>query len=270
VTVPAALVLSLFPGVDLLGRAFGQAGFCVVTGPELLFGSRVEDFRGLAGRFDGIIAGPPCQDFSSARRNEPTGDGVRLLREFLRVVAECRPTWWLAENVPAVPDLRLDGYQVQRFDLWDVECGGIQARCRHIQFGHRSGWILRPKRRQLSHTGMVRFAVTGRSAILASQYGERSFREHCRRQGLEGSFRAPGLRPRPLWWAIGNGVPMTMGRTLAEAVLSAGPRDPARDCLCGCGRSISGRRINARHATPACRKRMERLRRGARYVVTYP
>ena len=110
------------------------------------FGRLIEDFHGVAGRFDLVIGGPPCQDFSCARRRAPTGDGVRLIREFLRVVSECEPLAFLMENVPRVPDVRLAGYQVQRFDLWDAECGGRQLRCRHLQFGHKLGWIVRPAR----------------------------------------------------------------------------------------------------------------------------
>lgn len=34
---PAPL-LSIFPGADLLGKAFTKAGFCVVTGPDKLLG----------------------------------------------------------------------------------------------------------------------------------------------------------------------------------------------------------------------------------------
>ena len=150
VTIPAAasqLVLSLFSGIDLLGRAFREAGFSVVSGPDLITGGRIEDFRGLAGRFDGIIAGPPCQDFSCARRGvRPSGYGLHCLRELLRVIDECRPIWWLVENVPAVPDLAIDGYAVQRLDVTDAEFSGRQLRRRHIQFGHRLGWIIRPER----------------------------------------------------------------------------------------------------------------------------
>lgn len=35
------LVLSLFPGADLLGMAFEQEGFCVVQGPDVIFGRDV-------------------------------------------------------------------------------------------------------------------------------------------------------------------------------------------------------------------------------------
>lgn len=49
------LVLSLFPGADLLGRAFEACGFCVVRGPDIVWGSDVRDFRAPAGRFSGVI-----------------------------------------------------------------------------------------------------------------------------------------------------------------------------------------------------------------------
>lgn len=38
------LVLSLFPGLDLLGTAFTAAGFSVVRGPDPLYNSRIENF----------------------------------------------------------------------------------------------------------------------------------------------------------------------------------------------------------------------------------
>lgn len=33
-----ALVLSIFPGIGLLDRAFEEEGFCIVRGPDLLWG----------------------------------------------------------------------------------------------------------------------------------------------------------------------------------------------------------------------------------------
>lgn len=61
------LVLSLFPGIGLLDMAFEEAGFCVVRGPDLLWGGDIRRFHPPAGRFDGVIGGPPCQAFSRLR-----------------------------------------------------------------------------------------------------------------------------------------------------------------------------------------------------------
>ena len=40
------LVLSIFPGIDLLGRAFENEGFCVVRGPDLLWGGDIKNYVG--------------------------------------------------------------------------------------------------------------------------------------------------------------------------------------------------------------------------------
>lgn len=58
------LVLSLFPGIGLLDMAFEEAGFCVVRGPDVLWGGDVKRFHPPAGRFDGVVGGPPCPYWS--------------------------------------------------------------------------------------------------------------------------------------------------------------------------------------------------------------
>jgi DNA (cytosine-5)-methyltransferase 1 len=268
VTAPAAasqLVLSLFPGIGLLDMAFRGAGMIVVSGPDLITGGRIEDFHGIAGRFDGIIAGPPCQDFSCARRAAPpSGNGIHCLGELLRVIVECMPTWFLVENVPGIPDLIVAGYAVQRLDVTDAEFGGRQLRRRHIQFGHRAGWIIRPERLQLSHGRRVGPAAMASDGSRVT----RSFAEHCRLQGLDRPVTLPGWSRAARFAAVGNGVALAVGRALAAAVLAAGPRDAAGgDCVCGCGRRVTPPAIQA---TAACRKRMERRRKGLRSVVTPP
>lgn len=87
------LVLSLFPGIGLLDRAFEEAGFCVVRGPDILWGGDIRNFHPPENHFWGIIGGPPCQDFSSLRRALPTGYGLEMLGEFARCVTEANPEW---------------------------------------------------------------------------------------------------------------------------------------------------------------------------------
>lgn len=101
----APLVLSLFPGIGLLDRAFEEEGFCVVRGPDLLWGGDVRRFHPPAGRFDGVIGGPPCQGFSpigAVNRARWGKDSVMpdLIPEFRRVVLEAAPKWWVMENSP--------------------------------------------------------------------------------------------------------------------------------------------------------------------------
>lgn len=140
------ITLSLFPGIDLLGRGFEAEGYTVVRGPDLLYGGDIRAFHVPAGRFDGVIGGPPCPDFSRKRRSPPTGYGLEMLGEFARVIVEAEPDWWLMENVPSVPNVEIDGYSVQRFDLNARECGLRQSRLRHFQFGSRRGLVVVPER----------------------------------------------------------------------------------------------------------------------------
>src|SRR6266852_4876882 len=63
----SGFVLSLFPGIGLLDMAFEEEGFCVVRGPDLLWGGDIRRFHPPAGKFDGVIGGPPCQMFSRMR-----------------------------------------------------------------------------------------------------------------------------------------------------------------------------------------------------------
>src|SRR5437660_11815578 len=84
------LVLSLFPGIGLLDMAFELEGFCVVRGPDLLWGGDIRRFHPPAGKFDGVIGGPPCQPFTrlrhliAAKGQQPRHPN--LIPEFERVV----------------------------------------------------------------------------------------------------------------------------------------------------------------------------------------
>ena len=247
------LVLSLFPGAGLLDRGFEQAGFCVVRGPDVIFGQRIEDFHGLPNHFCGVIGGPPCQDFSRARRRPPTGHGKRMLVEFGRVVTEAAPDWWLMENVPGVPDVRIAGYEVQRFNCFAWEFGCRQSRNRSFQFGSVDGIPMIVLRRIESHCGRLKEAVLARDH-------KRTFADRCELQGLPRDFDLPGLSRTAKIRAIGNGVPLAMARGIAEAVLNRRITS-LRLCLCGCGRILDGCR-RQKTATAACRKRLERSRKG--------
>jgi DNA (cytosine-5)-methyltransferase 1 len=243
------LVLSLFPGIGLLDRAFEAVGFCVVRGPDKLWGGDVRLFVPPAGRFDGVIGGPPCQDFSAARRTPPTGDGLLMLAEFVRVTELAAPTWWLAENVARVPPIAVRGFRrTQRLDC-DAAWFGVGRRLRHFQFACRSGATLQIPR------GTVPRDAPG--CVLAND--PRPLAELIRLQGLPAAFTLPPFTQAAAKEAIGNGVPLPLGIAIAAAVRDATwQRDAAGGtCLCGCGR-VTGRR--QRYYDASCRKRAQRQR----------
>ena len=56
----------------------------------------------------GVIANPPCTDFSTARSNGMARDvnaGMVLVNECLRIINQANPLWWVIEN-PATGALR--------------------------------------------------------------------------------------------------------------------------------------------------------------------
>lgn len=135
------LVLELFPGAGLFGRAFAQLGATVVRGPDILWGGDVREFKGIANRFDGAIGGPPCQVFSRAAI---TGTkAINLIPEFVRVIDEISPRWAVMENVreavAAAPNWE---YTFLR----DWDCGGLTFRTRGMWFYGMSAANKPPRR----------------------------------------------------------------------------------------------------------------------------
>lgn len=256
------LILSLFPGIDLLGRGFEAEGFCVVRGPDLITGGDIRSFHPPAARFDGVIGGTPCQDFSKARRTPPTGEGLAMLAEFARVVTEAQPTWFLMENVPTVPTLTVPGYAIQRLDLNARDCGLRQNRLRHFQYGDQRGWVIIVER-----THRVTDAQPCVTASEGRRQDRRTWADFCELQGLPRDFDIPGWSRIAKYAAVGNGVPIQMARAVAHAVAQSRAPVGFRLCRCGCGRPAPGKRDTA---TDACRKRMQRQRDSAGHTEQEP
>lgn len=248
------LVLSLFPGIDLLGRAFESRGFCVVRGPDIITGGDIRQFDAPPGRFDGIIGGPPCQDFSKLNR-QPTDYSHRMLDEFIRVVSQSHADWFLFENVATAPAFDIPAYHQQRFAL-DLAWFTDFSRLRHFVFGSRDGRLLNPM------TG-TRGEIAG-TAVIGND--ARSFRACCEIQGLPPDFDLPFFTLAAKKQAVANGVPLQLGEYVADLIrrdyygseiTKRRLEKAARRCACGCGRQVVG---FARYSSPACRKRAQRAR----------
>ncbi|HLE29868.1 MAG TPA: DNA cytosine methyltransferase [Anaerolineales bacterium] len=228
------LVLSLFPGIGLLDMAFEQEGFCVVRGPDELWGGDIHAFHPPPNKFDGVIGGPPCQSFSSLRKlvaAKGHRTAPNLIPEFERCIGEARPDWFLMENVrfaplPVVPD-----YAVKATLLNARSCGSKQNRVRRFSFGVRGEQPI----------NLLAFVETCalepiefEYAVLAGHGPTPGFRDRnnaklwhtvekmIELQGLpkgfldHAPFTSTGKRK-----VIGNGVPLLMGRAVARAVQQA-------------------------------------------------
>jgi DNA (cytosine-5)-methyltransferase 1 len=83
-----------FPKVNHLNADVGS-----LDGATLLHHAEVE-----AGELDGLIGGPPCQGFSVIGHRRVADDRNNLFQKFFELVAECRPKFFVAENVLGILD----------------------------------------------------------------------------------------------------------------------------------------------------------------------
>lgn len=240
------LVLSLFPGIGLLDRAFEGEGYCVVRGPDLLWGGNVKSFHPPAGVFAGVIGGPPCQAHSQLVhmvRHSGFEVAEDLIPEFARCVLEAQPTWFLMENVPRAPAPVTPGYSSTTATVRDVWVGGETQRRRRFTFGIRGD---RPTALAVFHIEQlalhrqdalpavlaaggtwvpVTFGGSGKPKKYANRHGRMYgrkdttyFNEAKVAQGLPADFDIPPFKVAAKVRAIGEGVPLALGRAVARAV----------------------------------------------------
>ncbi|MBW5284473.1 DNA cytosine methyltransferase [Burkholderia gladioli] len=176
------VVIDLFAGAGGLSLGASLAGFRVAAAVELdahavathafnfpnsihanldiasLTGQKLLEIASLKkGELDGLIGGPPCQGFSTiGQRN---ADDIRndLFGHFFRLVSECRPRFFVAENVPGIMDSRYDEIRRKAFKkiakhycFYDPilvkasEYGAPTTRTRYFFIGYDRSRFLRP------------------------------------------------------------------------------------------------------------------------------
>ena len=114
-------VLSLFDGISCARVALDRAGIEVnaymsseidknaikvsqKNYPDIIRVGSVVDLE-VEGQVDLLIGGSPCQDLSIAKKDRKGLDGDRsgLFWEYVRIKNECKPQWFVLENVASMP-----------------------------------------------------------------------------------------------------------------------------------------------------------------------
>lgn len=166
-------VIDLFSGAGGMSLGFRNAGFNILSAVELvdvaaethhlnfpeshIFCGDIAEYVPLKhvkkGSVNVVVGGPPCQGFSVAGKRDPNDPRNKLFREFVRVVDQVRPDYFVMENVPGILTMQkgkvaeaiLEAFEeigypdVSIAILETASLGVAQLRSRAIFIGNRHG-----------------------------------------------------------------------------------------------------------------------------------
>ncbi len=174
-----------------------------------------------------ICGGFPCQDISAAGAGEGLGGNrSSLWFEMLRLVAECRPGWVVAENSPFLrvrgADVLLGGLEAAGYACWPFVVGAAHAGAPHRRqrvfvLAHAQGQGLEGRLRRATLTPPCRGAE--RRGGWPAEPGLGRVVDGLP-AGLD-RLRQPTGERRARLTALGNAVVPSLAEAVGAAILSA-------------------------------------------------
>lgn len=159
-------VIDIFCGCGGLSLGFQNAGFHIVSAFDswniaietynrnFTHKAELKDAYDLTPEYlknfspDVIIGGPPCQDYSSAGKQDETQGRASLTLRYAELVCEVNPEWFVMENVDrimksrtlpkAISLFKAAGYGLSQVVLDASLCGVPQKRKRFFLIGHKN------------------------------------------------------------------------------------------------------------------------------------
>jgi DNA (cytosine-5)-methyltransferase 1 len=103
----------------------------------------IRNVKGEKYRADVVTGGFPCQPFSVAGKRKGTDDDRYLWDETIRVVRECKPKWFIGENVEGLVNIQ-DGMVLRQVQN-DLEEEGFEVQCLIIPASGIGAWHQRKR-----------------------------------------------------------------------------------------------------------------------------
>ena len=111
--------------------------------PNIKIESEVRDVKGDRYAADIITGGFPCQPFSVAGKRRGTDDDRYLWDETIRIIRECKPRWFIGENVEGIINIQ-EGMVLRQVQN-DLEKEGFQVQCLVIPASGIGAWHQRKR-----------------------------------------------------------------------------------------------------------------------------
>ena len=123
--------------------------------------SEVRNVKGDRYKADIITGGFPCQPFSVAGKRRGTEDDRYLWDETIRVIRECKPRWFIGENVEGI--INIQEGMVLRQVCDDLEKEGFEVQCIVIPASGIGAWHQRKRVWIIAHSNSNRdrIKITG-------------------------------------------------------------------------------------------------------------
>ena len=152
-------LLDLFSGIGGFSLGFESTGYFETIGfvekdefcqkvlkknfNNIPIESEVRNVKGKKYKADIITGGFPCQPFSVAGKRRGTEDDRYLWDETIRVIKECKPRWFIGENVEGIINIS-EGRVLQQIQK-DLEAEGFEVQCLVIPASGIGAWHQRKR-----------------------------------------------------------------------------------------------------------------------------
>jgi len=167
-----------------------------------------EDIRNVKGsnyKADVITGGFPCQPFSIAGKRKGTDDDRYLWDETIRVVKECKPRWFIGENVEGLVNIN-EGMVLRQVQN-DLEREGFEVQCLIIPASGIGAWHQRKRIWIMAHSNSNRHSSKVKGSSGEKKRISQEYRE------IDSTSRKP-IGTSPIWETGNSYVPNTNSERL--------------------------------------------------------
>lgn len=231
-------ILSLFDGISVARVALERAGLKV----DKYYASEIDKYAiqiasknypdtiqlgdvknisrdSVVGKIDLLIGGSPCQDLSIAKTNRQGLSGSRsgLFFEYVRILKELKPRWFVLENVASMPkEAKQTITETLGVEPIMIDAALVSAQNRKRLFWTNIPNIAQPEDRGIFLKDILESGVVDRekSRAIASSIGRTTHREYFHKQQGQMVYENPAIFQRPRGknkgGIVGNGKSPTL------------------------------------------------------------